>query len=112
MGARLANVPENTFRIWNVFSLPWSIDLGAGANYVGSRTASSTVPNDPATGLLKEAPGYWTFDAMIRRPLTPAVDLQLNVTNLGNTTYYDQLHPAHIVPGAGRSAVAGVSAHW
>jgi catecholate siderophore receptor len=112
VGARLANVPENTFRIWNVFSLPWSIDLGAGANYVGSRTASSTVPNDPATGLLKEAPGYWTFDAMIRRPLTPAVDLQLNVTNLGNTTYYDQLHPAHIVPGAGRSAVAGVSAHW
>jgi catecholate siderophore receptor len=112
VGARLANVPQNTFRIWNVFSLPWSIDLGAGTNYVGSRTASSTVPNDPVTGLLKQAPGYWTFDAMIRRPLTTAVDLQLNLYNLGNTTYYDQLHPAHIVPGAGRSALAGVSAHW
>jgi catecholate siderophore receptor len=112
VGARLANVPENTFRIWNVFALPWSVDLGAGANYVGSRTASATVPNDPVTGLPKQAPGYWTFDAMIRRPLTATVDLQLNLTNLGNTTYYDQLHPAHIVPGAGRTAVAGVSARF
>jgi catecholate siderophore receptor len=112
VGARLANVPENTLRLWNVFSLPWSIDLGAGVNWVGSRTASSTVPNDPVTGLLKEAPGYVTFDAMVRRPLSTAVDLQLNLYNLGNTTYYDQLHPGHIVPGAGRSALVGVAAHW
>jgi catecholate siderophore receptor len=112
IGARLANVPANTFRLWNVFSLPWEVDLGAGVNYVGSRTASSTVPYDPVTGLLKEAPGYWTFDAMVRRPITPALDLQLNLYNLGNTTYDDQLHPGHIVPGAGRWAVVGVAAHW
>jgi catecholate siderophore receptor len=112
VGARLANVPENTFRVWNVFSLPWQVDLGAGVNYVGSRTASTTAPDDPVTGRLKEAPGYWTFDAMIRRPLTPALDLQLNLYNLGNTTYYDQLHPGHIVPGAGRWALVGVAAHW
>ena len=109
VGARLANVPENTFRLWNVFSLPWAFELGAGANYVGSRTASTTAPNDPVTGLLKEAPGYWTFDAMIRRPISTSIDLQLNLYNLGNTTYYDQLHPGHIVPGAGRAALLGVA---
>src|SRR5262245_25193535 len=105
VGARLANVPANTFRAWNVFSLPWELQLGAGVNYVGSRTASTTAPYDPATGLLKEAPGYWIFDAMLSRPLTPSIGLQLNLTNLGNTTYYDQLHPGHIVPGAGRGAI-------
>ena len=112
VGARLANVPENTFRVWNVFTLPWELELGAGANYVGSRTASTTAPNDPVTGLLKEAPAYWTFDAMVRRPISSALDLQVNLYNLGNTTYYDQLHPGHIVPGAGRSALFGVAAHW
>src|SRR5262249_33779034 len=91
----------------NVFSLPWEIDLGAGVNYVGSRTASSTAPYDPVTGLLKEAPGYWTFDAMVRRPITPALDLQLNLYNLGNTTYYDQLHPGHIAPGPWARGRAG-----
>ena len=112
VGARLANVPENTLRLWNTVSLPWSVDLGAGVNWISSRTASTTAPNDPVTGLLKEAPGYVTFDAMIRRPISPAIDLQLNLYNLGNTTYYDQLHPGHIVPGAGRSALLGIATHW
>ena len=88
---------------------PGPSSSAAGANYVGSRTASTTAPNDPVTGLLKEAPGYWTFDAMIRRPLSPSLELQLNLYNLGNTTYYDQLHPGHIVPGAGRAALLGVA---
>ncbi|MET0619369.1 MAG: TonB-dependent siderophore receptor [Thermoanaerobaculia bacterium] len=112
VGARLANVPENTFRLWNMFNLPWELQLGAGINYVSARTASSTVPNDPVTGLLKEAPSYVTFDAMVRRPITEALMLQLNLYNLGNTTYYDQLHPGHIVPGQGRGALFGIAANF
>ncbi len=112
IGARLANVPENTFRLWNMFDLPWEIQLGAGVNYVSARTASSTVPNDPVTGLLKEAPSYVTFDAMVRRPINGTLMLQLNLYNLGNTTYYDQLHPGHIVPGQGRGALFGVAANF
>ena len=112
VGSRLANVPQNTLRIWNVFDLPGQVELGAGVNYVGSRTASTTAPNDPVTGLLKEVPAYWTFDAMLSRPISSALSLQLNLYNLGNTTYYDQLHPGHIVVGAGRSALVGVAARW
>ncbi len=112
VGARLANVPENTLRLWNMFELPWQIQLGAGVNYVGARTASTTAPFDPVTGRLKEAPGYVTFDAMVRRPITDSLLLQLNLYNLGNTTYYDQLHPSHIVPGQGRGALVGVAAKF
>jgi catecholate siderophore receptor len=112
VGARLANVPENTFRLWNMFNLPWELQLGAGVNYVGARTASTTAPFDPVTGLLKEAPAYVTVDAMVRRPISQALMLQLNLYNLGNTTYYDQLHPSHVVPGQGRGALVGLAANF
>ncbi len=41
---------------------------------------------------------------MGRYPLTEHVSLQLNLNNLTNNQFYDLLHPAHIVPGAGRTA--------
>jgi catecholate siderophore receptor len=109
VGSQLANVPRNTFTMWSTFSLPWRLEAGGGANYVGMRTASTTAPYDPTTGLLKALPGYWTGSAMARRAFGPRIELQLNVTNLANTYYFDQIHPGHIVPGAGRTALLGLN---
>ncbi len=103
----LANVPRQTFNFWNYYHLPHHLDVGAGGNYVSSRNASSTVPLDPATGLVKQVPGYWVFNASASYPLTEHVSLQANVYNLANRYYYDELHPAHIVLGPGRSALIG-----
>src|SRR6185437_8169397 len=75
---------------------------------VSSRTASSTAPFDPVTGLIKEVPGYWVFNAMASHRLTEHIDLQVNVNNIANRYYYDELHPAHIVLGPGRSALIGL----
>ena len=108
VGARLANVPVNTFNVWNDFQLPGLWRAGLGGNYVSSRTASSTAPFDPVTGLLKELPGYWVFSAMASHPVSEYADLQINVYNLANRYYYDQLHPGHIVLGPGRSALIGL----
>ena len=108
VGARLANVPRHTFTVWQTFRLPYRTTFGAGGNFVGTRTASSTVPLDPTTGLVKEAPGYWVFNIMAERPLTEHITLHANVYNLADRYYYDQLHPAHIVLGPGRSALIGV----
>ncbi|MBV8867413.1 MAG: TonB-dependent siderophore receptor [Acidobacteriaceae bacterium] len=105
IGYPLANVPKNTFGFWSTHRLPRHFELGAGANYVSSRDASSTVPLDPTTHLLKQLPGYWIFNAMASRSLGEHLDLQVNVYNLANRYYYDQLHPNHIVLGAGRSAM-------
>jgi catecholate siderophore receptor len=107
IGARLANVPENTLGFWSTYRLPWRCEVGAGGSYVSSRTASSTAPLDSVTGRAKEAPGYWVFNAMFRRRLVEHLDLQANLYNLTDRYYYDQLHPAHIVPGPGRSALLG-----
>jgi catecholate siderophore receptor len=105
VGYPLANVPRHTVSLWTTYELPWDLEIGGGVRYVGSRTASSTVPLDPVTSRLKEAPGYWTLDAMIKYHLSRHVDLQVNVYNLTNNSFYDQVHPAHIVPGAGISAL-------
>ncbi len=105
IGYPLANVPRNTFAYWSDFHLPRHFEFGAGANYVSSRTASSTVPLDPITGLVKQVPGYWVFNAMVGHPINEHIGIQVNVYNLANRYYYDEIHPGHIIPGLGRSAL-------
>jgi len=109
VGAQLANVPRNTFSTWSNFQLPWRFSVGGGADFVDSRTASSTTPLDPVTGLVKQVPGYWVLNAMAKYPLTEHIELRANIYNLADNYYYDQIHPAHIVPGAARSALIGVT---
>ena len=109
IGAQLANVPRNTYSVWSNYDLPWHLGIGGGADFVDSRTASSTKPFDPVTGLVKQVPGYWVINAMVKRPLTERLELRANIYNLANKYYYDQIHPAHIVPGTGRSALIGLN---
>jgi catecholate siderophore receptor len=123
VGYPLANVPKQTFNLFVTHRLPWRLNAGLGGNYVASRTASSTVPYVP-TGYtpnpngagfvvtsvaMKQVPGYWVFNAMVRRPLTDRLELQANVYNLLNRYYIDLPHPSHLVPGAGASALIGVN---
>ena len=117
VGVELANVPRNTFNFWSTYRVPWKkIEFGAGGNFVDARTASSTAPyvtiptgvGSNTVTLLKEAPGYWVFNAMARIPLTERTNLQVNLNNLTNN-YYDGIHPGHIVPGAGFTALAGIN---
>ena len=132
VGYQLANVPKQTFNLFVTHKLPWRLNAGVGGNYVASRTASSTVPYvpltysgpisfiDPTTGKaavhyqvlstgMKQVPGYWIFNAMLRRPLTDRLELQANVYNLLDRYYIDLPHPSHLVPGAGASALIGVN---
>jgi catecholate siderophore receptor len=102
LGLPLGNVPKNTFNIWSSWQLPWHLETGLGLNLESSRTASITAPY-AANGLLKEVPGYWTMEAMLKYTFSRHANLQLNAYNLANRYYDDQLHPAHIVPGARRS---------
>lgn len=123
VGYPLANVPKQTFNLFVTHRLPLRLNGGLGGNYVASRTASSTVPYVP-TGFaanpngpgyvvtstaMKQVPGYWIFSAMLKRPLTEKLELQVNVNNLLNRYYIDLPHPSHLIPGAGASALIGVN---
>jgi catecholate siderophore receptor len=132
IGFPLANVPKQTFNAFLTHNLPLRLNVGFGGNYVASRTASSTVPYvptsyGPATPFvsaalspcgaitcyqvlstaMKQVPGYWVFNAMVRRPVTDKLELQANVYNLLNRFYIDQPHPSHLIPGEGLNAVIG-----
>ena len=77
-----------------------------------SWTSARPVPRFPTIqprDLLKQVPGYWVFNAMANYPLSERISLQLNLNNLTNKYYYDQIHPAHIVPGAGFTALVGIN---
>jgi catecholate siderophore receptor len=123
VGYPLANVPKQTFNLFVTHRLPWRLNGGMGGNYVASRTASSTVPFVP-TGYapnpngpgfvvtsvaMKQVPGYWIFDVMLRRPITERLELQANVNNLLNRDYIDLPHPSHLIPGAGANALIGIN---
>jgi len=136
IGYPLANVPRQTFNAFLTHNLPFRLNAGLGGNYVASRTASSTTPyvatnysaavpfaagSAPcgATATvcyqvlataMKQVPGYWVFNAMLKRPVTERLELQANVYNLLNRFYIDQPHPSHLIPGAGLSALIG--ANW
>jgi catecholate siderophore receptor len=108
VGQPLGNTPQNTFSLWNTYHLPWyGLEVGGGVQYVGSRIASST-PNS-TTGLIEIAPSYYTLQAMVKYPVRPGIDVQLNANNISNVRYYDLLHPAHVVPGAGTSVLLTTS---
>jgi catecholate siderophore receptor len=131
VGFPLANVPKQTFNLFVTHRLPLRLNIGLGGNYVASRTASSTVPYVPtaysgpisyltASGAQavhyqvlaterKQVPGYWIFNAMVRRPLTDRLELQANVNNLLNRYYIDLPHPSHLIPGAGANAQIGIN---
>ena len=135
IGYPLANVPKQTFNAFLTHRLPWRMGAGFGGNYVASRSASSTTPyvgtsygaaQTFALGAapcgvtavtcyqvlgtaMKQVPGYWVFNAMMKRPVTDRIELQANVYNLLNRFYIDQPHPSHLIPGAGLNAMIGAN---
>jgi catecholate siderophore receptor len=112
VGAQLANVPKNTFNLWTTYRAPWRFIVGGGSQFVDNRTANSTVPPDPTTHQVKQIPSYRVFNAMVSHPVTERIDFQLNFYNLANRFYFDEPHPAHIVPGPAFSALAGLNFHF
>jgi len=135
VGYPLANVPKQTFNLFVTHRLPLRLSGGLGSNYVAARTASSTVPFVPtsygpaqtfAVGsapcsatattcypvlstAMKQVPGYWAFNAMVKRPITENLEFQANINNVLNRYFIDLPHPSHLIPGAGASALFGIN---
>ena len=109
VGNQPPNAPHHTFSVFSEYHLPWGLipgrgaEVGAGVNYVSRRTASSTPVAGSTT--IEKAPGYVTLSLTAKQPITDQVSLQVNVTNVTDTYYYDALHPSHIIVGAQRAAL-------
>lgn len=96
VGNPLANTPDHSASLWTTYRLPGGFEVGAGGQYVGERTNSTTT--------VRIAPAYTTWDAMASYPVSGLLTLRLNLYNLTDERYIDRLSGGHFVPGAGRSA--------
>jgi catecholate siderophore receptor len=103
-GGGLANAPEHSASAWIDYSLSSALDVGFGVRYVAEQLAQ--------TGGSKTVPSYRLFDAMIRRRLNDSLTIKLNLTNLTNELYFEQLHPWHVVPGPGFTAMLALDMTW
>lgn len=100
-GRPLVQAAKHNFSLWASYALTPDLELGAGARYVDDRLARNTA--------IRGVPAYWAYDAMARYTFNDQVVVKLNVTNLTNEYYLDQLHTWHVIPGAGLGAVLGVN---
>ena len=100
-GAELANAPEHSLSVWTDYLLSTRFDVGFGARYVSEQLAQNT-------GAGKRVPGYALFDAMLRYRASDRLTMKLNLTNLTNEEYFELLHPWHVVPGPGFTAMLAV----
>jgi catecholate siderophore receptor len=103
-GAPLMNTPKHAFSFWSVYELN-RFELGGGAHFVGSQYTQNAPP-------IKTVPAYWTFDAMVKYAFTQRIAAQVNVNNVTNRYYYEQLHFFHVVPGEGRTALLTLQARF
>jgi len=104
IGLPLVFAPHDNLTFWTTYQILPEIQVGGGGQYVGSRYAQTTAP-------IEQAPSYVTFDAMAKWSIDERFDLQVNVYNLTDKYYYDMMHFAFVVPGAGRSAMFTLNFH-
>jgi len=104
LGFPLPFVARDNLTFWTTYWLDPSWQIGGGGQYLSSRYAQTTAP-------IESAPGYVVFNAMAKYVISGKFDVQLNVNNIANKYYFDMLHPAFIIPGAGRSAMLTLNYH-
>jgi catecholate siderophore receptor len=97
-GAPMVQTPKNTIGFFTEYRLTPEFEIGGGGQMSSSRYASNVAP-------IKIAPGFWTFDLFAKYDFNEKMSVQVNVNNILDRYYYEGLHPFHIVPGAGRTAL-------
>lgn len=104
-GNHMPSTPRNNFTFWSTYDVVPQLTVGAGATFVDSRFG------DEANSV--EVPSYWRYDAMATYRLSKNVDLQLNLQNLTDKRYFDQVfqtHYTHVAPG--RTALMSANFHF
>lgn len=100
VGKDVSNTPENSLSAWTSYQLTPVVSVGAGAQYVDARYSNNTNA--------RQAPDYWIYDAMATWAVDEAFSVRLNIKNLTDEDYIDQVGGGHVVPGEGRLAVASL----
>lgn len=100
-GAKVPLVPQHTVSLWNKYRFTPVWSAGLGVIHQSGMFAGA----DNAVRL----PGFTRFDAAVYANVTDTVQLQLNVQNLFDRTYYSTAHSNNnITPGAPRTVLVSL----
>ncbi|MBO9649307.1 MAG: TonB-dependent siderophore receptor [Variovorax sp.] len=110
VGSRVGLTPKNSGAVWVSYQATQKFRAAAGI-----RGASENRPPQGTTGAASTTayvPGYVVGDLMFEYKFTPDVYAQLNVTNVTNKLYGDQLYPGFVIAGAQRTYQATVGVRF
>lgn len=122
-GKQVPQTAKDSFTLWTTVEPVKGFTIGGGAFYSSrifggyadnrsaSQTAAGVVTVTPATKLLyREVPAYWRFDARIGYRINPHWEVSVNVQNVTDKAYFNQVYTSHYASIApGRSAFATLS---
>lgn len=101
-GNRLAQVPKQSFSLWNRYQL--NDVIAAGLGWVAQSSGFTTTDNSVTL------PGFGRLDAAVFYTLSPQLRVQMNLENLLDKTYYASAHNNNnITPGTPRAYRVGLS---
>ena len=110
VGSRVGLTPEHSGAVWVSYQATPKFRVATGI-----RGASENRPLRGVTGAASTTnyvPGYVVGDLMFEYKFTPDVYAQLNVTNVTNKLYGDQLYPGFVIPGTQRTVQATVGVRF
>jgi catecholate siderophore receptor len=104
-GRKIGQVPRHQMSLWNRYQVTEKLSFGLGAYYQSSQF--TTISN------VTRLPGYTRVDAALFYALTDTVDVQLNIENALDKTYFPVAHnDNNISPGAPTNARLTVRARF
>jgi catecholate siderophore receptor len=104
-GLRVAQVPHNSFSLWNNYRVTPRVGVGLG---ILNRSDMFAAIDNTVT-----LPSYTRADVAFFVPLTEKLRLQANVENVFNTRYYiNSDSNTNISPGSSRAVRLALNAHF
>lgn len=104
IGAPLPITARHSGFFSTAYAVSRRFTVGANITALSGRLAQNTA------GAYLIAPGYGLVDLNARYRFSDHLSVQLVVNNIADTLYYEQLHPFHVIPGAGRTALVTIRA--
>lgn len=115
-GAVLTYTPEWTATIWSSYNITKAITAGAGARYVGEmfagKASTTALQNNPnVDGRAYNIDSYIVYDAMVSYKINKDLSTQLNVYNLTDEEYVQNINNNgnRYTPGSARSALLSLA---
>ncbi|MEJ7685568.1 MAG: TonB-dependent receptor [Variovorax sp.] len=110
VGSRVGLTPKHSGAAWISYQATPKLRFGGGL-----RGASENRPLQGASGaasLSNSTPGYVVGDLMAEYKFTPDLYTQVNITNVTNKLYGDQLYPGFVIAGTPRTVLFTVGARF